>query len=115
MAKDKISAPISSNEWHTLGYIDATTTNQAVTLLNGQKFSDFKTLILCAFDGTIEIGSVMLAQQYFGTMSMSCYAFALTNYNAVVTATKASDTAFDVVCRAITGWTQVRVIMYGLK
>lgn len=115
MAKDKISAPISSNEWHTLGYDDATTTSKAVTLLNGQKFSDFKTLVLCAFDGTMEIGSITLAQAYFGTMSMSCYAFALSNYNAVVTATKVSDTVFSVVCREITGWTQVRVIMYGLK
>lgn len=115
MATGKISAPIDSNEWHTLGYEDATTTSKAVTLLNGQKFSDFKTLILCAFDGNIEVGSIMLAQQHFGTRSMSCYAFALANYNAVVMATKVSDTVFNVSCRAITGWTQVRVIMYGLK
>lgn len=115
MATGKITAPIDSNEWHTLGAENATTIAKNVTLINGQKFSDFKTLIFCAFDGNIEIGSIMLAQQYFGTRPMSCHAFALSNYNAVVTATKVSDTVFEVYCREITGWTEVSVILYGLK
>ena len=115
MAKSKLSAPIDANEWHTLGYADATSTGQIVTLINGQKFSDFKTLILCAIDGTIEVGSVAQAQQDFTSRAMSCYAYALSSYNAVVFASRESDTSFNVFCREMTGWTQVRAIMYGLK